>query len=235
MPEREPYKKVEPIGFEESRKVERTPADADSGGPSKVKFEEAVQKADTSKIELRRPIEAAHEKVVESTQKQSLLDLASAKVAEKPQVAPVPKDIEQQATSLREALERPRATLYDNQNLIVDASAVSALSANVEHIDRALQDALHLTTNVEVGSAIPAPTTKPPLERFLNFLTESDRRLSGIISEVQGLQLEKQRLTPATLLAMQVKIGFIQQELEFFTTTLNKALESTKTIMNVQI
>jgi len=163
------------------------------------------------------------------------LDLASAKVSEPPKVAPVPKEIEQQATSLQNAIDRPRAILYDNQNLIVDASAVSALSANVEHIDRALQDALRLTTNVEVGSAVPPPTTKPPLERFLNFLTESDKRLSGIISEVQGLQVEKQRVTPATLLAMQVKLGFVQQELEFFTTTLNKALESTKTIMNVQI
>jgi len=57
MPEREPYKKIEPIGFEESRKIDLTPADKDVGGPSQVKFEEAVRKADTSKIELRRAIE----------------------------------------------------------------------------------------------------------------------------------------------------------------------------------
>jgi hypothetical protein len=37
------------------------------------------------------------------------------------------------------------------------------------------------------------------------------------------------------MLAMQVKVGFVQQEMEFFTGMLNKALESTKTLMNVQV
>jgi hypothetical protein len=37
------------------------------------------------------------------------------------------------------------------------------------------------------------------------------------------------------MLRIQLKVGYITQEVEFFTAVLNKALESTKTIMNVQV
>jgi hypothetical protein len=43
------------------------------------------------------------------------------------------------------------------------------------------------------------------------------------------------QFTAADMLAMQIKVGYVQQEIEFFTSLLNKALESTKTIMNVQV
>jgi len=43
------------------------------------------------------------------------------------------------------------------------------------------------------------------------------------------------QLSPATMLLIQIKVGYIQQEIELFTSMLNKALESTKTIMNVQV
>jgi len=46
---------------------------------------------------------------------------------------------------------------------------------------------------------------------------------------------EPDKLTAGRLLAVQVKLSFVQQELEFFTNVLNKALESTKTIMNIQV
>jgi hypothetical protein len=49
------------------------------------------------------------------------------------------------------------------------------------------------------------------------------------------MALQKDQISPASMLAIQIKVGFISQELDFFTGILNKALESTKTIMNVQV
>ena len=52
MSTREPYKKVEPISGSEPRKVEIGQG-ASEGGPSKVKFDEAVAHADPSKVQRR--------------------------------------------------------------------------------------------------------------------------------------------------------------------------------------
>ena len=96
-----------------------------------------------------------------------------------------------------------------------------------------------MTTGVEVGSSLVSGATaageKSPAVRFLSFLTESDRKLGHFVDELNSLQLGGQKLTPDKLFAVQVKLSFIQTEVEFFTATLNKALESTKTLMNVQI
>ena len=54
------------------------------------------------------------------------------------------------------------------------------------------------------------------------------------MSTVEQFNLTGQ-ITPANMLAIQMKMGYVQQQIELFTSLLNKALESTKTIMNVQV
>lgn len=74
-----------------------------------------------------------------------------------------------------------------------------------------------------------------PIERFIGFLTHGQYQLQKLASDVQMMHLNQQEISPASMLAIQIKVGYIQQEVEFFANMLNKALESTKTIMNVQI
>lgn len=74
-----------------------------------------------------------------------------------------------------------------------------------------------------------------PIDRFLGFLTHGQYQLQKLASDVQMMHLNKEEISPASMLAIQIKVGYIQQEIEFFANMLNKALESTKTIMNVQI
>jgi len=102
------------------------------------------------------------------------------------------------------------------------------------HIDSSLRTAVG-KVGVEVTDQTVKPLTPNPMVTFLNYLTTSDHKLSTLISEVKALDISKNRLTPEKLLAVQIKLGFVQQELEFFTNILNKALESIKTTMNVQI
>lgn len=238
MPSHEEFKRIEPISGSEPKRVQ-FPSEAGEGeGPSKVKFEEAVARADPSKVE-RRDVAAAQETVVTEAKKPSLMEMATRVTSEPTKVTPTPKQLADQAADLRRQLERPRAVLMDEMGarpaVVENLSPrdINALAGHIEHMDRGLRDVSSLTSGVEVGSLVPQE--KHPAVRFLNFLTESDKKLGNFVDELKGLKMGEQRLTPETLFAVQVKLGFVQTELEFFTATLNKALESTKTLMNIQI
>lgn len=232
MPGHEEYKRVEPIGEAEGPSKLAPTDTSETDAPAKAKFDAALEKADTSRVERRVDIASA-EATVNETKKQSLLDLATKATSEGTKVTPTTKTLSDQAANLKNQLQRPRAILLDAGNIPIDSKSAATLSNHLEHIDRSLRDATKLATGVEVGT-VPQQN-KSPAVRFLSYLTESDKQLSNFVSEMQAMELSKDKLTPAKLLACQVKLGFIQQELEFFTTVLNKALESTKTIMNVQI
>ena len=243
MPTHEPYKRIEPISGSEPRKVEigQGVAGGDEG-PSKVKFDEAVSRADPSKVQ-RRTTPPPSESAVSGTTKPSLMEVAT-KVTQQPtQVPPTPKNLSAQANDLRRQIERPRAVLIAEmennpqvvQNLAIhDPGSIAIATGHMEHIDRGLREIAHMTTGVEVGSLVPTGE-KSPAVRFLSYLTESDKKLGNFVDEINSLKLGEKKLSPEILLAVQVKLGFVQTELEFFSATLNKALESTKTIMNIQI
>lgn len=74
-----------------------------------------------------------------------------------------------------------------------------------------------------------------PIDRFLGFLTNGQTELMGLSKEINQMHLNNKEISPANMLRIQLKVGYISQEIEFFTSVLNKALESTKTIMNVQV
>jgi hypothetical protein len=246
MPGHEKYEAIEPISGSEPRKKIDLNAinDAEEASLSKVKFDKAVSTADTSKVELRqREFIAQEASTVQEAKKESLVDLARKSAETASKAPPTISSIEAQATSIRKNMERPRALLLavgtnapidpDVQAKLSSAQVENKLSAHIEHMDKALVDVTKETTGVEVGSLVPQE--KPPLVRFLKYLTESDKRLASTVKEVDMLNKTPEKLSAAKLLSMQVKLNYIQQELEFFTGTLNKALESTKTIMNVQI
>lgn len=127
--------------------------------------------------------------------------------------------------SLKEQLNTP--------NLELKNSVQSQLKNRLTHINENLSIALS-KAGVEYTPQA-ASTSQNPIERFLGFLTDGQARLQSLSHEVETMNLNRKELSPASMLLIQIKVGFIQQELEFFTSVLNKALESTKTIMNVQV
>lgn len=73
-----------------------------------------------------------------------------------------------------------------------------------------------------------------PMQKFINMLTHTQHQLDNLNVSVDQFNNTGQ-ITPINMLAIQMKMGYIQQQIELFTSLLNKALESTKTIMNVQV
>lgn len=115
------------------------------------------------------------------------------------------------------------------------------LENKLSHIHDSLRIALS-RTGIEVPSAeateVSAASGKGkrvnPIERFIGFLTDGQNQLENLSGEIKTMGNTKQ-LSPLDVLAVQVKVNQITQELELFTNVLNKGLESVKTLMNVQV
>lgn len=129
---------------------------------------------------------------------------------------------------IKHALESP--------NVGIKTSAQQLLQNKLNHINESLKIALSragVEFNPTANPTHAAPVN--PIERFLGFLTDGQRQLENLGSELTFMGKRGQELTPVNMLAVQVKVGQIQQELELFSSLLNKALESIKTIMNIQV
>jgi len=120
-------------------------------------------------------------------------------------------------------------------NLEIKGSFQNLLSNKLSHIDESLKVALSKAGIEYKAPAVGQKKSNNPIERFLGMLTDAQARLETMANDVTSMNDTKKEITPVAMLTMQVKVGFVQQELEFFTGLLNKCLESTKTIMNVQV
>lgn len=116
----------------------------------------------------------------------------------------------------------------------IKPSYQTLLRNRLTHID----DSLKIALNKAGVEYTPPPVTggenKNAIHKFLGFLTNSQNQLENLNSAVDQFNVTGQ-ITPANMLAIQMKMGYVQQQIELFTSLLNKALESTKTIMNVQV
>lgn len=206
--------------------------------PQKVKFEEAVARAD-SKWDSHNPkttLVAAEDPV----QKLSPIDQMSMGSNKIERLKPVTVDqIVQQADDARASLQAPISQIQEvqrtNPEVRVSPAHDALLTDKLIHVDSSLKTALNKVGVEVTANQIQQNVGDKPLVKFLNMLSNSDRQLFTLVGEISALQNSKERLTPEKLLAVQIKLSFIQNELEFFTNVLNKALEGTKTIMNVQV
>ncbi len=221
-----------------SKATEQIADTEEVSAPQKVKFEEALDRAD-SKWDSHNPktsLVAAEDPV----QKISPIDQMSMGSNKIERLKPVTIDqIVQQADDTRASLQAPISQIQDVQKtqpeVRISPAHDALLTDKLIHVDSSLKAALNKVGVEVTASEIQQNVGQKPLVKFLNMLSNSDRQLFTLVGEISALQNSKERLTPEKLLAVQIKLSFIQNELEFFTNVLNKALEGTKTIMNVQV
>lgn len=172
---------------------------------------------------------------VEETQKPSLMDEVRDSSRKVESVAKT--SVDQLIAQSRETVERINRVkeALGNPNLEIKDSFQNLLKNKLTHIDENLRIALS-----KAGVEFTAEDkTQPkglvnPIENYLGMLTQSQDQLLHLGDHLNAMA-DRKELSPASMLAIQIKVGYIQQELEFFTSLLNKALESTKTLMNVQV
>lgn len=147
--------------------------------------------------------------------------------ADPQQLAAQSKEVIAQIEELKNRLSNPQVEIKDQYKNI--------LRNKLEHVDESLKIALDKAGVEYIAPLAAEQAGNTPIERFLNLLTQGQHQLGQLGGQIQDLADTKGNISPANLLLVQVKVNYIQQELEFFTSVLNKALEGTKTIMNVQV
>lgn len=136
-------------------------------------------------------------------------------------------DVIHQIEDIKKKLATPALDLHP--------STQNVLHNKLAHIDENLRVALSKAGLEYKPAENFENKTVNPIERFLGFLTNGQAQLASLSNEVETMHLNNKELSPANMLRIQMKVGYITQEIEFFTAVLNKALDSTKTIMNVQV
>lgn len=140
-----------------------------------------------------------------------------------------------QAEEIITKIDEIKSTLATS-DLQIKPSVETLMRNRLSHIDDNLQIALDRAGLEYVPfESRKAKDLSGPFNSFLSSLTHAQSQLETLSTDVKGFQERGQSIDPAAMLAVQIKVGFIQTELEFFSSLLNKALESTKTIMNVQV
>jgi hypothetical protein len=136
-------------------------------------------------------------------------------------------------------IDNVKEKLTTTNDLQLRSSVQTVMRKKLEHIDQSLKSALSRVGS-EFDSAaakskdLPSTGILGPVERFIGMLSQGQHELYNLSGNIHALSESKQ-LSPASLLAIQIKVNMVQQQVELFTALLNKALESTKTIMNVQV
>lgn len=133
---------------------------------------------------------------------------------------------------IKETLETPNAS-------IKSPTHVKLLENKLSHIDESLRIALS-KAGVELTPDAAHPKTplvdnNNPIERFLGLLTDGQWQLDKLSQELSIMGRDNKELSPVNMLAIQIKVGQIGQELQLFYSLLSKGLESVKTIMNIQV
>lgn len=134
--------------------------------------------------------------------------------------------------SIKETLETPNAS-------IKSPTHVKLLENKLSHIDESLKIALSkagLELTPDAGQPkVPLVDQKNPIERFLGLLTDGQWQLDKLGQELTVMGSQNKEISPVNMMAIQIKVGQIGQELQLFYSLLSKGLESVKTIMNIQV
>ncbi len=138
-----------------------------------------------------------------------------------------------QTQSTLQTVEKAKETLARSE-VQLSAPVQRLMRNKLTHVDDNLKIAL---SKVGVEYTPPGEITNlnTPINRFIGMLTNAQTNLASMGSYLEGAAASGRKLSPADMLSIQLKISVVQQELELFISLLSKALEATKTIMNVQV
>jgi hypothetical protein len=239
-PAKNPVPENKPFAAENTEKLEENPIFAEQNvstqKDSSATDKDGRRRQDGKDEEEVGGVEATGSKKKSSSQASSLMDEVAKLHTQVSKVARMsPEQLKTQANQVIAQIDQVKTQLAQTTTEI-KPSYQTLLRNRLTHIDDNLKIALS-KAGVEYTppSQAPGANSANPLDRFIGFLTNSQKQLEGLNHTIDSLGMQKGQLTPANMLAIQMKIGYVQQQIELFTSLLNKALESTKSIMNVQV
>lgn len=79
------------------------------------------------------------------------------------------------------------------------------------------------------------PKGAGPLQKFLGLVTDGQNQLEAAKQKLTDLSAKGEDLKPAEMLVIQIKLNKAQQELEYSSLLLGKAVDDLKMMMNIQL
>lgn len=225
----EKIEKVEKIGGEEeSTQVAETKMPLPTVAPNKEHFSTLMQ-GEQATVRAARPEGKAS--LMDTVRDMNFSGSPTGKVSTQSLLAQTDQVISK-IDEVKETLAAPNVS-------IKSPTHVKLLENKLSHIDESLRIALSKAgvelTPVQGQPKVPLIENSNPIERFLGLLTDGQWQLDKLSQELTLMGKANKELSPVNMLAIQIKVGQIGQELQLFYSLLSKALESVKTIMNIQV
>lgn len=127
---------------------------------------------------------------------------------------------------LRNLVQTPNLHLRQSESMLVNTKLTDARS-NVRTAAEKIEAPL-------ISLSEP-PASLGPLEKFLLFIGDGERQLANTQAKLREMQAKGDNVNPADFLLLQIKLNKAQQEVEFSSMVLSKAVEGIKSIMATQL
>lgn len=152
---------------------------------------------------------------------------------------PPVKSLEELTSEGKETLKKlieAKRTLETNPNIQFTKPQQLEGTRNLIHVDESLRIALSKVGADKYVTKPVAPTDlSSPVHKFLSYLSNSQYQFEHLNDQIDFLSSSGTNISLANMMALQMKMGIITNQIDFFTGLLSKALEATKTIMNIQV
>ena len=196
-----------------------------------------------------KPIPSGQEEGPQSnTSFQEHMDNAAAKGSAAPSTTPSPMDIAKTGSSpvsppsmetVQGQMNSTSGVLGDIQkqlqtkNLKLKPSQKYLLRNKLGESNKLIRGAAE-KLGVHTGDAISTLSRQNPIARFINMVQDGQTQLEAAQHKISSLGKDG-HIEPAQLLTVQIKLSKAQQELEYSSVLLSKAVEDVKTLFNIQI
>ncbi len=90
-------------------------------------------------------------------------------------------------------------------------------------------------TDVETGPPVNLNGQGNPISKFLTLVTDGQNQLNSAAEQLKKLSSDGKLINPAALMLIQIKLQKAQQELDYTSVLLGKAVDTMKQLFNIQI
>jgi hypothetical protein len=122
----------------------------------------------------------------------------------------------------------------NTQNLKLKQSQKYLLRSKLENANDQIRGAVE-NLGGNPGDPVNLRAKKNPIAKFLSLVSDGQQQLTNAAELVNNLNSSGQGINPGQLLLVQVKLQKAQQELDYTSVLLGKAVDVIKTLFNVQI
>ncbi len=126
------------------------------------------------------------------------------------------------------------ATQLNTPNLKLKQSSKYILKNKLSSANAHLRSAAS-KMGAEIAPEKETPAGAGPLQKFLAMITDGQNQLEGAQDLIKGLKDKGESLSAADMLLVQIKLNKAQQELEYSSILLSKAMDDIKMLMNIQL